>query len=264
MDIGTAKPTADERTHVRHWLLDVADPDERFSLAQFLELAEHAIRDCWSRAALPILAGGTGQYVWALLEGWQVPRLAPDRALRAELEARVQRDGPETLLTELAEVDPEYAARVDRHNIRRVIRALEVYRHTGRPLSAWQTRKAPDFSWAALGLTCPRAELYRRIDARVDAMIAGGLVDEVRALLASGYGREVPAMSGIGYRQICQHIAGELPLDEAVARMKTETHRLARMQHNWFRPTDDRIHWVDVRIGDPFSVALRVVESNLR
>ena len=261
MDIGTAKPAAHER--VRHWLIDVADPDEPFSLGRYLELAEEALRDCWSRGALPLLVGGTGQYVWALLEGWRVPRVPPDRQLRAELEAQAAREGIQRLVEQLVAVDPETAARIDRRNPRRVIRALEVYRLTGRPLSAWRARRPPKFASTVIGLACPRDELYRRIDARVDAMMAAGLVDEVRGLIDRGHGCDLPAMSGIGYRQVCQHLAGELSLDEAVARIKTETHRLARMQHNWFRRDDTRILWIDVAAADPFAEALRVVESEV-
>ncbi|MBI4571389.1 MAG: tRNA (adenosine(37)-N6)-dimethylallyltransferase MiaA [Chloroflexi bacterium] len=263
MDTGTAKPSAGDRATVRHHLFDIVAPDEPFSLGRYLDLAHEAVDDCWSRGALPIVAGGTGQYVWALLEGWQVPRVAPDPALRAELEARAERAGAAALLEELERVDPAYAARVDRSNVRRIVRALEVYRRTGRPLSACQTRDTPDWDALIVGLACPREELYRRIDARVDAMLAAGLVEEVRGLIERGYGCALPAMSGIGYRQVCQHLAGELSLEEAAARIKTETHRLARMQHAWFRAGDPRIRWVDVSAGDPFVEALRVVESKL-
>jgi len=263
MDIGTAKPSSDERTRVRHRLVDVAAPDEPFSLGRFLDLAHEALDGCWSRGALPVVCGGTGQYVWALLEGWQVPRVAPDAALRAELEARAEREGAQSLLDELRRVDPAYAARADPNNVRRLVRALEVYRRTGQPMSACQTRRPPDCRSIILGLVCPREELYRRIDARVDAMIAGGLIDEVRGLIERGYGCELPSMSGIGYRQVCQHLAGELSLEEATERIRTETHRLARMQHNWFRRADPRINWLDVTAGDPYAEALRVVESKL-
>jgi tRNA dimethylallyltransferase len=263
MDIGTAKPASEERARVRHWLVDVVDPDGPFSLGRYLDLARAALEGCWSHGVLPILAGGTGQYVWALLEGWQVPRVPPDGALRAELEARVEREGVASLAAELERVDPAYAARVDKQNSRRVIRALEVYQRTGRPISSCRTRVPPDFSWRAIGLACEREELYRRIDARVDAMMAAGLLEEVRGLIERGYSRSLPSMSGIGYRQLCQHLAGELSLDEAVERIKTETHRLARMQRNWFRPGDDRITWIDVTRGDSFPEVLRVVESEL-
>jgi len=263
MDIGTAKPSNEDRERVPHRLIDIGDPAEPFSLGRYLDLASEALHDCWSRDALPIVAGGSGQYVWALLEGWQVPRVAPDRELRAELEAQAAREGPQPLLDELQRVDPAYAARVDPQNVRRIIRAIEVYRRTGRPLSSCQTRLPPDFSWLVIGLACRREELYRRIDARVDAMIASGLVDEVRGLIDRGCGCDRPSMSSIGYRQVCEHLGGGLSLEEAIARIKTETHRLARMQHNWFRAGDPRIHWLDVPDGDPFAEALRVVESEL-
>ena len=263
MDIGTAEPTPEERARVRHWLVDVVNPDEAFSLGRFLDLAHEALDDCWSRGVLPVLAGGTGQYVWALIEGWQVPRVAPDPALRAELEALAAREGPAPLLAELDRVDPAYAERVDRSNLRRVVRALEVYRRTGQPISACQTRQPLDCEVTVIGLACPRDELYRRIDARVDAMIAAGLVDEVRGLIERSYGCTLPSMSGIGYRQVCQHLGGGLSLEEAVERIKTETHRLARMQHAWFRPDDARIAWLDISAGEPFAQALRIVESKL-
>lgn len=262
MDIGTAKPTAEERARVRHWLVDVADPDEVFSLGRFVELAEAALRNCWSRGVLPVLVGGTGQYVWAVLEGWRVPRVPPDRTLRAELESRIAREGLDALVSELQRVDPATAERIDVRNPRRVIRALEIYRVTGQPRSAWQKREPPSFEAIIIGLACERQELYRRIDTRVDAMLAAGLVEEVRGLVKRGYGCDLPSMSGIGYRQVCQHLAGELTLEEVAERMKTETHRLARMQHAWFRRDDPRIRWIDVTAGDPFEEAMRVVESN--
>ena len=261
MDLGTAKPTAEQRARVPHWLVDVADPDEEFGLARYLDLVQAALDDIWSRRRRAFLAGGTGQYVWALLEGWQVPRVGPDWALRRELEERAHREGPQGLHAEVAALDPVAARRLDPRNVRRVVRALEVMRRTGRPLSACQTRRPPDFPWLALGLDLSSEELYRRIDIRVDAMIEEGFVEEVRGLLARGYRPDLPAMSGIGYRQVCQHLAGELSLEEAVARVKTETHRLARKQRNWFRRNDQRIHWIDASAGDPFEEAARLVEA---
>jgi tRNA dimethylallyltransferase len=163
----------------------------------------------------------------------------------------------------VAALDPAAARRLDPRNVRRVVRALEVMRRTGQPLSACQTRRPPDFPWLAMGLDLPTEELYRRIDARVDAMIGEGLVDEVQGLLARGYGSDLPAMSGIGYRQVCQHLAGELSLAEAVARIKTETHRVSRHQRNWFRREDRRIHWLDASAGDPYEEAARLVQSEL-
>jgi tRNA dimethylallyltransferase len=260
MDVGTAKPTAEERALAPHHLIDVIDPDQEFSLAQYLEQAIAALEDVWSRGKQPLLVGGSGQYVWALLEGWRVPRLPPQRELRRELEERAARQGAEALHRELAQVDPKAAARIDPRNVRRVIRALEVHRATGRPISYWQEKGPPPWEVLILGLTCSRQELYERIDARVDGMMEAGLMDEVRSLLAMGYDPSLASMSGIGYKQICQHLAGELDLATAVARIKTATHRLARHQYTWFRLDDQRIRWIDVSLGATFEEATRFVE----
>ena len=249
LDIGTAKPTPDERALAPHHLLDVVDPDEPFSLAEYLALATVALEDIWARGRQPLLVGGSGQYVWALLEGWTVPRLPPQRELRRSLEERAEREGAEALHRELAHVDPQAAAGIDPRNVRRVIRALEVYQTTGRPISFWQEKAPPSWDTLVLGLACPRDELYRRIDARVDGMMQAGLVDEVQGLLTMGYSRELPSMSGIGYREVCQYLAGELDLSAAAARIKTATHRLARQQATWFRRDDPRIRWLDVSLG---------------
>jgi len=263
MDIGTAKPTPEERSLAPHHLIDVVSLDQEFSLAQYLELAVAVLEDVWSRGKQPLLVGGSGQYVWALLEGWRVPRLPPQQELRRELEERAAHEGAGALHGELAQVDPKAAARIDPRNVRRVIRALEVYRATGRPISYWQEKGPPPWQTLILGLTCPRQELYRRIDARVDAMMEAGLVDEVRALLAMGYSPSLASLSGIGYKQVCQHLADELDLATAVARIKTATHRLARQQYTWFRLDDGRIRWIDVSLGAPFGEATRLVESEL-
>jgi tRNA dimethylallyltransferase len=245
MDIGTAKPTPEERAAVPHWLIDIADPDETFTLARFVDLARAAITDIASRGRQPLIVGGTGQYVWALVEGWRIPRVPPDPGLRARYEALLAERGIAALASALLDADPAAAAIVDLRNPRRIIRALEVTETTGRPYSAWRTKDPPPFDSTIVGLDLPRAALHRRADARVDAMIAAGLVDEVRRLNAQGYGCGLPSFASIGYREICAHLRGELSLDEAIARIKTETHRLIRMQHAWFRRDDPRIHWFD-------------------
>lgn len=241
MDIGTAKPSPAERAAVPHHLIDVVDPDEQFSLGTWLELAQSALADIWSRGRQPLLVGGTGQYVWALLEGWRVPRVAPN----AELRARLQQKPATELLEELERLDPEALRFIDPRNLRRVVRALEVCHATGKPFSWWRAKGPPAFQTLILGLRLPREELYRRIDDRVDAMIAAGLVDEVRSLLAAGYSPDLPSMSGIGYKEICQHLAGEIDLATAVQRTKWATHRFARHQQAWFKSTDSRIQWVE-------------------
>ncbi|MCH8814250.1 MAG: tRNA (adenosine(37)-N6)-dimethylallyltransferase MiaA [Chloroflexi bacterium] len=241
MDIGTAKPTADERSRAPHHLIDIIDPDEPFSLGQWLDLANEALDRVWADGKQPILVGGTGQYVWSLIEGWRVPRVAPQPALRKELSERA----PEDLLAELRRVDPEAESFIDPRNVRRVIRALEVYAETGKPFTYWRRKDAPGFKTVVVGLRVPRDALYERIDARVDAMIAGGMVGEVRSLLERGYSRELPSMSGIGYGEMCALIAGEVTLEEATEQMKTRTHGFARHQNSWFKPSDERIRWID-------------------
>ena len=264
MDIGTAKPTAADRERVRHWLLDVADPSETFSLGRYLDLARVALADCWSRGVIPVLAGGTGQYVWALLEGWNVPRVPPDPDLRAELERQLENEGPQALLDELAAVDPNYAQHIDTQNVRRLVRALEVYRRSGKTPSDCRTRTPPDADITIIGLNCPRDILYERVDRRVDAIVAEGLFDEVRGLIERGYDCGRSAMSGIGYRQVCEHLAGNLDYDETIERIKTATHRLARSQHAWFHADDERIHWIDITAGDPVEEALRILKSEAK
>jgi tRNA dimethylallyltransferase len=245
MDIGTAKPTAEERAATPHHLVDVVDPDAPFSLAAWLELAREAIEGIWLRGRLPLVVGGTGQYMWALLEGWLVARVPPQPALREEMAARP----PDELLAELRRVDPEAEAYIDPQNVRRVVRALEVQAITGKPFSHWRRKEAPAFDPLILGLALPRRELYRRIDERVDQMFASGFAAEVKSLLKMGYGRDLPSMSGIGYREMCEYLAGECAMESAVERTKTRTHRLARHQNSWFKKSDERIRWVQAETG---------------
>lgn len=261
MDIGTAKPTPVERARAPHHLTDICDPDEPFGLADFLAAAGRTIDDITRRTRLPVVAGGTGQYVRALIEGWQAPPVAPDPGLRGELTERAERDGPAALHTELATRDPEAAAAIHPRNVRRVVRALEVVRATGQPFSQQRRRGEAPYRALMLGLALTRETLYRRIDERVDRMFAAGLVDEVRRLLALGYGRDLPAMNSIGYAQVCSFLAGDLTLAEAIARTKTGTHRLARTQANWFRRDDARIRWLDAEHGPPVAAAVAAVRE---
>lgn len=244
MDIGTAKPSRAEMALVPHHLVDIINPDEDFSLAQYQRLAYEKIADIQRRGKLPLLVGGSGLYVWTVLEGWQIPEVAPDLEFRQGLEGRAERGEAEQLYQELMQKDPVAAERIDSRNVRRVIRALEVaYSGTARPRSG---KVAPPFQSLIIGLTAERKELYRRIDKRVDRMIEQGLVNEVKGLLDKGYSPDVPSLSGIGYKQICLYLKGELTLEAAVQQIKTETHRLVRRQYNWFRLTDKRIRWFDI------------------
>ena len=249
MDIGTAKPSASDRSAVPHRLIDIVDPDESYSLAIFLEQATTAIRDIHDRGKLPLVVGGTGQYVWALLEGWQVPRVEPDRGMRQRLEERARSEGPEALHVELAGLDPEAARRIDARNVRRVVRALEVRLSEPGDGPPPSPRLPIASKTLIIGLTNEREALYRRIDNRVDNMIDSGWVDEVRKLLGMGYGPGLPSMSGVGYGELTQHIEGRLELEEAAQRTKYRTHRFARQQYAWFRLNDDRIRWFDADDG---------------
>ena len=242
LDVGTAKPTLAERASVPHHLFDVVDPHETYSLARFLTQATAVIADIHSRGKLPVLAGGTGQYVRALLEGWKAPAVEPDLETRRTLEERARTFGVASLFAELAEIDPEAAERVDARNVRRVVRALEVA-YSG--ISGPARKEPPPYDVLTIGLTLDRSALYERIDSRVDAMIAAGWLSEVKGLLADGCGPDKPSMSSVGYPELAEVLAGILPMEEAVQRIKYRTHRLARAQYAWFRPADDRIRWFD-------------------
>ena len=247
MDIGTAKPPRQELSLVRHHLIDIINPDEEFSLPQYQQLATEAIADIHRQNKLPVLVGGSGLYVWSLLEGWQVPRVPPDPGLRKTLQDKADQIGADGLFQELVKADPVAAQKIDPRNVRRVIRALEVTKYAQAPFSRLQQKLAPSFKVLIIGLTTDRAQLYSRIDSRVDSMIEQGLVEEVNKLMAMGYSLNLPSMSGIGYRQIGMFLGGELTLDSAVRQIKTGTHRFVRHQYSWFRLKDQRIHWFDIQ-----------------
>jgi len=247
MDIGTAKPTPEEMSLVPHHLIDIINPDEDFNLAQYQQLTYQAIDNIHQRHKLPVLVGGSGLYVWSILEGWQVPHVPPDPEFRESLQKKAGEVGPEGLYQELIKVDPAAARSIDPRNVRRVIRALEVCRYAPVPFSQLQQKQPTPFSALIIGLTTDRAELYRRIDSRVDRMIEQGLVEEVHRLVDMGYGFNLPSMSGVGYKQIGSFLKEELTLETAVRQIKTQTHRFVRHQYNWFRLRDDRIHWFDIQ-----------------
>ena len=245
MDIGTAKPTAEQMRRVKHHLVDVVDPDEAYTLAQYQEMAYCSIDALHARGILPLLVGGTGQYIRAVVEGWTVPRVGPNPELRARLYAKAEREGAAVVHEELQRVDPVAAKRIDPRNVRRVIRALEVEAATGIPISEAQQKRPPPYRVLQIGLTEARARLYERIDLRVDKMMAAGLLSEVRGLVERGYDFSLPSMSGLGYRQIGMYLRGEVGLDEAVQLIKRHTRRFVRQQYNWFRLSDEGIHWQD-------------------
>ncbi len=260
MDIGTAKPSAAEQARVPHHLIDIAEPDETVGLAQFLRLAHTAIAGIAARGRIPFLVGGTGQYVRALLQGWQVPEVPPDPELRAALEQE-GREEPDALWSRLMGLDPGAAEFVDRRNVRRVIRALEVCMKTGRSFSEQRRHLPPPYRVLQIGLTLEREALYARADARVDVMLAAGLCDEVAALLAAGYDWSLPSMSGLGYLQFKPYFAGEAALEEVGARIKLDTHDFIRRQYAWFHLDDPAIHWLNAAHLD-LTELLALLRSN--
>lgn len=258
MDIGTAKATPEEQAAAPHHLIDIANPDETISLAQFQRLARRVVEDCHGRGKLPILVGGTGQYVWGFLEGWTIPTAPPNNELRDHLYAQAEADGYETFYQRLVAVDPVAAQKIDPRNVRRVVRALEVYELTGQPFSAAQSKAPLPYRTLLLGLTLARPALYERLDRRIDAMIADGLEAEVRRLVAQGYGFDLPAMSALGYGEFAPVLRGEATVASATALIKRNTRRFVRHQSAWFRLADPRIHWLDVAT-DPYPRAEALV-----
>ena len=246
MDVGTAKPTPKERARVPHHLIDVADPDETVGLAEYQDRAYAAIDDVLARDSLPLLVGGTGQYVQAVVEGWRIPRVPPHPNLREELEAKAERESPYALHDWLKRLDPEAAGDIHPHNVRRVVRALEVCLVTGRPISDQQGKAPPPYQILQLGLTMDRQKLYERADRRLEMMIEAGLLDEVRRLLEQGYHWDLPAMSAVGYAEWKPFFQGQADLDEVIAEIQSDLRRFIRHQYNWFSLDDPDIRWFDV------------------
>ena len=244
-DIGSNKPSTDERALVPHHLIDVVNPDEEFNLAMYQQLASEAIRAIQQKGKLPLLVGGTGLYVWSILEGWKIPQVPPNPQLRHTLEARAQQESSYPLYKELQQIDPLAAASIHPGNTRRIIRALEIYHASGQLPSQLRRKETPSFTTLIIGLTMTRSELYGRIDSRVDKMIQQGLVKEVAELVKRGYNLSLPPMSGIGYKQIGQFLQGEMDLASAIEKTRYATHHLARRQYAWFHLDDERIHWLD-------------------
>jgi tRNA dimethylallyltransferase len=244
MDVGTAKPTAAERARVPHHLLDVTTPDCPLTLAEYQRLAYAAIDDIHRQGRVPFLVGGSALYVRAVSEGLRIPEVPPNPILRAELEAFAEAEGHEALHQRLAELDPVGAAQIDGRNVRRVVRALEIVLETGQPKRALEGSDPPPYRTLKIGLEVEREILHARILARVRQMIDAGLAEETERLLAAGYPPNLPALSSLGYREMGQHLRGELTLEEAVERIGIETNRFVRHQSTWFRRMDG-VQWFE-------------------
>lgn len=257
MDIGTAKPSAEERRRVPHHLIDVCGPGQPLDVVRFRELADAAIRDIARRGRPILVTGGSGFYLKVMKRGiFSGPPAS--HQIRRELNESAAVNGVEFLYRELARVDAQTASRLEPHDLYRIIRALEVYRLTGIPISAHQRSHGfaePAYDSLTIGLDLPRERLYRAINRRFEEMIAAGLVEEVRALIAAGYRPEAPLLSTIGYRHVAAYLHGELTLEQAIALAQRDTRRLAKRQLTWFR-RDPEIVWVDAETGAEQALSL--------
>ena len=245
MDIGTAKPSAQEMRGVRHHLIDVANPDETWSLALFQQEARRVIENIHQRGRLPLLVGGTGQYVRAVTEGWTPPEVQPDLRLRGILETLASEHDIHWLHDKLRILDPLAADSIDPRNLRRTVRALEVILTTGQPFSTQRRATGSLYRQIAIGLKRSREELYQRVDLRIEAMFARGLLDEVQSLIETGYSPDLPSMSAIGYREAAAVLRSEMTIEEAKTQMKRLTRIFVRRQANWFKETDPAIRWFE-------------------
>lgn len=243
MDIGTAKPSLADRNRVQHHLIDVANPDETWSLAVFQQAVRKKIEDIWVKQKIPMVVGGTGQFIRAIIEEWDIPAQAPNEQLRTILDRWGREIGPIDLHHKVAILDPEAAKIIEPNNQRRSVRALEVMLLTGERFSDQRKKKTSRYDICQIGITRPRDELYRRVDDRIDQMIAGGLLEEVKVLLAKGYNPDLPSLSAIGYREIISVIQGKICLEDAMVLMKRYTRRFIRRQANWFKDSDPTIKW---------------------
>ena len=260
MNIGTAKPTTAEQQLVPHHLIDIRDPDQLFNAADFVSLAELAIKDIASRGKVPIVSGGTGLYIDALVDGFLFPDSKADPKLRRELRIRASKE-PEALYKELERVDPQSAKRLHPNDLRRIVRALEVYYRTGEPISALQQKAAQaekPYDPLFIGLTRNRPELYERINQRVDQMLTQGLVEEVKQLIEH-YPHQPTALQALGYKEIVWYLKGNMSLEEAVEILKRDTRRYAKRQLSWFR-RNTRIHWFNLSHEDLETVKAKVID----
>ena len=260
MDIGTAKPSRAEMARVPHHLIDIVDPDETLSLAQFQDKARMVISEIHVRGKLPFLVGGTGQYIRAVTQGWSPPEVEPDERLR-EILVRIKEDrGPDWLHARLSQLDPVAAMKIDARNSRRTIRALEVIFKTGRKFSEQRLRKDLLYHLITIGLMCPRKELYARVDARIEAMFVKGFVEEVKGLLSKGYTSSLPSMSAIGYRECVRVMKGELSIEQAKMEMRRATRLFVRRQANWFKQADPQIRWFNPGLNQ----SIEQIEAHIR
>lgn len=270
MDIGTAKITAAETKGVPHHLLDIKDPGEPFSVAEFQSLARAKIAEINAKGKLPFLVGGTGFYIQAVIDdAYEFTEQGEIEPYRQKLWQLAAEQGTEHLYARLRQVDPEAALKIHPHDQKRIIRALEYFHLTGQPISSkTKARYHSPYRLVMIGLTIPRELLYRRIEQRVDAMIANGLLKEVKFLIAQGYSPQLPALQGLGYRQLVDYLNGKDELAEAINQIKKETRRFAKRQLTWFK-RDPRIHWfnlenMETQLEQLLGEMIKLIDRNLK
>ncbi len=248
MDIGTAKPTSDEMEGIKHHLIDLVHPKDEFNAARYREMALACIGEVAEKNKIPIIVGGTGLYVSTVVDNIEFSETIADKEYREKLQETADNQGTGILYEQLREIDSKTAEKLHPNDTRRIIRALEVYKFTGKPISHHQEisrRNPPEYEFIMVGLTMDRAKLYERINLRVDKMVAEGLEDEVRNLLNMGVGFKDTSMQGLGYKEMAQHCLNLKPLDEVIETIKRDSRRYAKRQLTWFR-RDERIFWIDV------------------
>lgn len=247
MDIGTAKPTSEERQEIPHHMIDIAEPEENFSVARFVKLARECIDDILERGKIPVLCGGTGLYFDSIINNLEFSEMETDEEYRQSLNALAEEKGCEFVHRMLREVDPRSADAIHPNNLKRVIRALEIYKVSGKPKSVLdrEQRGEPLYEGEIFGLSRPRDVLYDRINRRVDIMMEQGLLEEVKTLLSMGISPKATSMQAIGYKELVWYLDGTLPLKEAVDKIKQESRRYAKRQITWFKRNPDII-WLEM------------------
>ncbi|NDJ54488.1 MAG: tRNA (adenosine(37)-N6)-dimethylallyltransferase MiaA [Chloroflexi bacterium] len=262
MDIGTAKPTPDERRRIPHHLIDLAAPNETVTLGSYKALAYNVMHEIAARESIPIVVGGSGLYISAIYHNYRIPEVPPDPQLRDQLEQRAEQEGYQVLYDELHAVDPASAEGIDPRNVRRSIRALEVYLLTGQPFSRLKGQDPTEFEIVLMGLRRDMVQLDQRINQRVNEMLAGGFIAEVETLLAQGYDFSAPAFSAIGYRELRDYLSGALDFVTLEQSIAQATRRLARKQATWLQRQDLPIHWIDADDeGAALAGAVKAIEQ---
>jgi tRNA dimethylallyltransferase len=246
MDIGTAKPTKEQLAEIPHHMIDCAEPEEVWSLSIYKSRTLECIKDIFSRGKIPILVGGTGQFIRAITEGWEIPPQQPNKTVRLALEKWADQIGGMALYEKLKVLDSQAAEGIDPTNVRRTIRAIEVILLTGKKFSSQRTKTKPKFNFWVIGLNRPRSEIFERIDLRIEEMFKQGLIEETKRLLDKGVSPQNPNLSAIGYREVIHFLNKEISLEEAKTQMKKKTREFVRRQRNWFKPDDPSIHWYEM------------------